>query len=201
MRRTSRSSVRSLATLLAAGSLLLVAVAVPVAGSDHRADPGASGKPGEGPRTEKAAKPGKPAKAERQAKVPAAPVTLTGRVGTRAAGDGDPEYTLTVGGTVHVLDAGPAWWWGEDHPLAGRVGDTVTITGEQAEGSAEVDVLAIDGTALRAAGRPAWAGGWKAVGERHPGWAAWKIEKLEARGEHRGGSPSWAGPKAGDAEG
>ena len=77
-----------------------------------------------------------------------------------------------------MLSAGPKWWWGDASPLAGAVGKTVTIDGEQAEGSDEVDVLAIDGTAIRAAGKPPWAGGWKVVGERHPGWAQWKVDKV-----------------------
>ena len=90
-----------------------------------------------------------------------------------------------------VLEAGPPWWWGEDNPLAPFVGETVTVEGEQAEGSDSVDVHAVNGTAIREAGRPPWAGGPKVVGEAHPGWKAWKVEREP--GTH--GRPPWAGPK------
>jgi hypothetical protein len=51
----------------------------------------------------------------------------------------------------------------------------VTVHGWQREGTTDVSVDTVDGVALRAAGRPPWAGGPKAVGERHPGWKAWKL--------------------------
>ena len=41
----------------------------------------------------------------------------SGTVGTRTDDDGDVEYTLTNGTTVLVLDAGPSWFYGDDHPL------------------------------------------------------------------------------------
>jgi hypothetical protein len=125
-------------------------------------------------------------KPDKGPKTPEHPVTLTGVVGQSADGG---DYTLTVGSTVYVLSAGPTWWWGDSSPLAGAVGKNVTIDGEQAEGSDEVDVLAIDGTAIRAAGKPPWAGGWKVVGEQHPGWAQWKVDKLSDRGHGRDGAP------------
>jgi hypothetical protein len=87
---------------------------------------------------------------------------------------------------VYQLEAGPTWWWGDANPLAAVVGKHVTITGEQAKGSTDVDVLAIDGTAIRAAGKPPWAGGWKVVGPKHPGWAQWKADKLADKGLDNG---------------
>ena len=93
------------------------------------------------------------------------PVTLTGIVGHPSEDD----FTLVVGITVYDLSVGPPWWWGDASPLAAVVGKTVTIDGEQEEGSNEVDVLAIDGKAIREPGRPPWAGGWKVVGSKHPG--------------------------------
>jgi hypothetical protein len=127
----------------------------------------------------------KPDKAAKKDKAPEHPVTLTGIVGHPSEDD----FTLVVGITVYRLSAGPPWWWGDASPLAAVVGKTVTIDGEQAEGSNEVDVLAINGKAIRAPGRPPWAGGWKVVGSKHPGWAQWKIDKLAGKGHGRDTAP------------
>jgi hypothetical protein len=134
-------------------------------------------------------KPDKAAKPEKGPKSPEHPVTLTGVVGQPDGEEG--EYTLVVGIKVYQLSAGPKWWWGDANPLAGSVGKVVTIDGEQAEGSNEVDVLAIDGTAVRTPGKPPWAGGWKVVGEKHPGWAQWKVDKINGRagGHGKDGAP------------
>ena len=144
-------------------------------------EPSASAEPAE--RTEEenggTGKPDKAPKPDKGPKTPEHPVTLTGIVGQPDGEEG--EYTLVVGVKVYQLSAGPKWWWGDANPLAGSVGKVVTIDGEQAEGSDEVDVLAIDGTAIRAAGKPPWAGGWKVVGEKHPGWAQWKVDKHARR--------------------
>ena len=121
------------------------------------------------------------ATSDRQAKAPEQGVTLTGTVGTRTAADGTTEYTLTNGATVLSLDAGPAWFFGDAYPLAPFVGQQVTITGEQHDGSTSVDVLTVDGTALRGPGKPPWAGGWKRVGERHPGWSQEKADRQAAK--------------------
>jgi hypothetical protein len=118
---------------------------------------------------------------------PEHPVTLTGVV--KAASGDEGGYTLTVGSTVYELSAGPKWWWGDNNPLAKVVGKTVKIDGEQEEGSTEVDVLAIDGTAIRAPGKPPWAGGWKVVGPKHPGWAQWKIDMHAGKGLGKDGAP------------
>jgi hypothetical protein len=185
---------RAFAILAAAGALALLVVAVPVAGrggaglTNAAPDPGASEKP-------------KPSKGPKAEKEPTTPVTLTGTVGTRTDEGGETVYTLTVGSTVHDLEAGPPWFWGDANPLKPLVGKTVTIEGEQAAGSTTVEVATADGTAIRGEGKPPWAGGWKVVGKAHPGWAQWKVDKQAAKGAagkagagH--GRPSWAGPKS-----
>jgi hypothetical protein len=120
-------------------------------------------------------------------KAPEHPVTLTGIVG-RSSGE-DADYTLVVGLKVYRLSAGPHWWWGDANPLAAVFGKNVTIDGEQEEGSDEVDVLKIDGKAIREPGRPPWAGGWKVVGPKHPGWAQWKVDKADGNGHGRDSAP------------
>jgi hypothetical protein len=131
---------------------------------------------------------GKPDKAgKHDAKTPEHPVTLKGIVGRSSGEDG--EFTLVVGLKVYRLSAGPRWWWGDSSPLAAVVGKVVTIDGEQEDGSDEVDVLAIDGKQIRAPGRPPWAGGWKVVGSRHPGWAQWKVNKAAAKDHGRNSAP------------
>jgi hypothetical protein len=143
--------------------------------SDEDSQGGGNGKP------DKVAKPG------HDEDVPEHPVTLTGTVGKAAGDDGD--FTLTVGSTVYTLEAGPKWWWGDASPLGASVGKRVTIQGELEDGSTDVDVLAIDGKQLRPAGRPPWAGGWKVVGPKHPGWAQWKVDKQAAKGHGRDSAP------------
>ena len=130
--------------------------------------------PSKEPKPDKTAKPERGPKA---AKAPEVPITLRGTVAVATDGRW-PAYTLSSGGTTYELSAGPPWWWGASNPLAKAVGKSVTIGGERVAGSAEVDVLTIDGVAVREAGRPPWAGGWKDVGARHPGWAQWKADKM-----------------------
>jgi hypothetical protein len=185
---------RLVALAVAGGALAVALVAVPVLGqgsstarlagaapaaSDHAA---ASEKPGKGPKADKDTAEG-------------SPVSLTGTVGTRTDADGDTAYTLTVGTTVYDLEAGPPWFWGDNHPLKGLVGKNVKIDGEQAAGSSSVEVFTADGKALREPGKPPWAGGWKVVGKTHPGWSQAKADRQAAKGEHGTGRPSWAGPK------
>lgn len=181
-----------------AGLVAVVAIAVPVLGgamgpaTAPAAAPAAeSEKPGNGPKTEKPGKGPKEPKAERPAQTP---VTRTGRIDTSTGADGDTGYTLTVGSTVYDLDAGPPWWWGESHPLKGLVGETATIEGEQAEGSTSIDVRVVNGTEIRAAGRPPWAGGWKVVGDKHPGWTQAKADRAAEKANRESGRPPWAGP-------
>ncbi len=87
-----------------------------------------------------------------------------------ADGKGRPTYTLTAGSTTWELSAGPPWYWGDANPLEASAGKQVTVVGTYHEGETELDVQTVDGTAIRAAGKPPWAGGPKVVGERHPGW-------------------------------
>ena len=123
----------------------------------------------------------KPEKAPKAKKAPGVDVTITGTVATRTDADGNTEYTTVAGGKTLVLEAGPAWFHGANNPLKPFVGERVTITGSQRPGEDEVDVEAVNGTSLRAAGKPPWAGGWKRVGERHPGWTQEKWDRWQAR--------------------
>ena len=131
-------------------------------------------------------KPNKAAKPGQAAEAPEHPVKLTGIVGQPV---GEDEFTLVVGITVYRLSVGPPWWWGDASPLGAVKGKVVTIDGEQAEGSDEVDVLAIDGKVIREPGRPPWAGGWKVVGSKHPGWAQWKVDKQAGKGHGQNEAP------------
>lgn len=114
-------------------------------------------------------------------KVRGVDLTVTGTLGARTAADGTTEYTLTSGDKVLLLDAGPAWFFGDAYPLAPYVGKQITITGEQKKDSTSVDVLTVDGTALREPGKPPWAGGWKVVGKDHPGWSQEKADRQAAK--------------------
>ena len=155
---------------------LFVAISVPAIA----AAPSASAPPSGATPTEKPDKSARPAKAEK-AHEPEVTVTLSGTVGTSTDADGKPQYTLQSGGTTYTLEAGPSWFYGDKHPLKPFVGKSVTIVGEQKTGSAEIDVLSVNGTAIREPGRPPWAGGWKRVGEKHPGWSQEKADRFKAK--------------------
>ena len=114
-------------------------------------------------------------------KTPEVAITLHGTVTTAKDAKGRPTFSLTSGGTTYELEAGPPWFWGDNNPLAKFSGKTVTIAGETHTGSTEVDVQTVDGTAIRAPGKPPWAGGWKVVGEKHPGWSQAKADKFKAK--------------------
>jgi hypothetical protein len=148
-----RGSLRGPLLALALLALLGV-VAIPALAAAPSAAPGASDHPGKGPKASKA---------------PEVAVTLRGVVNASKDADGDPGYSMTVDGKTVRLEAGPAWYFGDKHPLAAYVGKTVTITGGQR--GDEVDVETVDGVRIRAEGKPPWAGGWKAVGSAHPGWS------------------------------
>ena len=150
--------VRRPTLLLPALTVLAVVLAVPVL----------AGQPGVG-------------QGKAKDKAPKAPITLDGTIEATQDADGATAYTLTDGGTTYTLEAGPPWFFGDDHPLQPFVGESVTVEGEVAEGSTEVDVISINGTALREAGKPAWAGGWRIVGKAHPGWSQDKADRFEAR--------------------
>lgn len=177
----STGPVRGLLSL-AVLAVLIVLVALPTFAADPSpgtsAAPAATAEPDE---PGESGEPGKPDKAPKAEKAPETPVTLSGTVGTRTDADGHTEYTLTTGGKTVVLEGGPSWFYGNDHPLKPYVGKRVTITGSQRVGDTEVDVEAVDGKVIRAAGKPPWAGGWKRVGARHPGWTQEKMDRWQAR--------------------
>jgi hypothetical protein len=109
------------------------------------------------------------------------PITLHGTIMATTDAEGDTSYTLSDGAKTYTLEAGPKWFFGEDYPLKAFVGQNVTVEGELAEGSAEVDVKSVNGTALRGEGKPPWAGGWKRVGSSHPGWSQEKADRFKAK--------------------
>ena len=144
-------------------SLLLAVVAgVVIVGTVAAADPSPPQVP-----------PGQQKNAENNAeKGPEVAFTGSGQISASKDGQGRPEYTITVSGKTWTLSAGPKWFWGTDSPLAAYVGKTVDVVGTYREGTTEVDVATVDGTAIREEGRPPWAGGPARVGEKHPGWKA-----------------------------
>lgn len=144
--------------LLAVGAI----VALALSGSVLAASPQPSEPTGPGRSKE--------AKETKADKGPELTTTVTGTVSRAPDGQGRPSYSITAGGTTWELSAGPPWYWGDDSPLEASVGKSVTVVGTYHEGATDLSVDSIDGTAIRAAGKPPWAGGPKAVGERHPGW-------------------------------
>jgi hypothetical protein len=164
---------------------LIVIVAIPVLAASPSPSPTSSTSPRvAASAAPERAKPSKVPGAQREnkkEKTPEVDVTLKGVVGTRVTADGGTEYTLTVGSTVLTLEAGPAWFYGDKHPLKRFVGKTVTVVGEQAKGATEVEVRSVDGTTIREPGKPPWAGGWKRVGKIHPGWSQEKWDRWQAK--------------------
>ena len=150
--------VRRPTVLLSALAILAILLAVPVLAGGNEKAPG-----------------------QQKDKQPSTPITITGTVEKGADADGERAYTLRDGGTTYTLEAGPKWFFGKDYPLEPYVGETVTIDGEIAEGSTEVEVQAVNGTAIREPGKPPWVGGWKVVGEAHPGWTQDKAARLTAK--------------------
>lgn len=181
----------ALPTLAAEPSVSPAASAEPTASAaatpapSATAAPAATAEPNEVEESAKPTKPPKEPKGPKAAKTPANDVTITGTVATRTHADGNTEYTMAAGGKTLVLEAGPRWYFGDDHPLKAFVGKRVTITGSQRAGDDEVDVEAVNGTRLRAAGKPPWAGGWKRVGQRHPGWSQEKWDRWQERAAAR----------------
>lgn len=96
--------------------------------------------------------------------------TLTGTVASAEDAKGRATFTMTVGGVTWELSAGPKWFWGANNPLAAFVGKSVEVAGTYRSGETDLDVVTVDGKALRAAVKPPWAGGPKVVGKVHPGW-------------------------------
>lgn len=114
-------------------------------------------------------------------------VTLATREVTLETGrdaDGETEYRLSDG-TSSVLSVGPPWFYGDDHPLAELLGQRITVIGQRDDGTPgheavpeasghgqrSFEVYSVNGVELRAPGKPPWAGGPAAVGDRHPGLA------------------------------
>ena len=161
------------AILLGVGLIALVAaVALPALAASPSPSAGSAAA---SPAPSREPKASKEPKAVKAAKAPEVAVTLRGPVAAVKDANGRTTYTLTANGKTVRLDAGPAWFFGDKHPLAPFVGKTVTITGGQR--GDEVDVATVDGVRLRAAGKPPWAGGWKAVGSAHPGWSQEKADR------------------------
>jgi hypothetical protein len=170
--------------------LLLAAVAIPALAAGPVTAPAGDAAGAQPAQAEKSPAPGKGPK-EKKVKVAKDPITLTGRVSATTDENGRREYRLASGGKTYILDGGPSWFYGDKHPLEAHVGKSVTIAGEAAAGSTEVDVDSVNGTAIREPGRPPWAGGWKVVGKAHPGWSQEKAdrmaEKLELKKTKFGG--------------
>ncbi len=167
---------------LAVLAILIALVALPALAAEPSASPTRTAEPTAEPRAaEESAKPPKARKAPKAVKAPGVPVTITGTVASRTDAGGRAEYTMNTGGQTLVLDGGPSWFYGDDHPLKAHVGKRVTITGSQRAGELEVEVEAVDGKVIRAPGKPPWAGGWKRVGERHPGWTQEKWDRWQAK--------------------
>ena len=141
---------------------ILVALAVPVLAVKPTSPPG---------QADRADKPDKPDKAA---------ISISGAIQQSTDANGRAVFTLQHAGTTYTLESGPSWFYADEHPLSQYVGQVVTVAGETAAGSGEIDVETVDGTALREPGRPPWAGGWRVVGERHPGWSHAKADRHEA---------------------
>ena len=127
-----------------------------------------------------AAKPSQPP-GQSKDKATKVPITLTGTIEVAKDADGRDTYSMQSGGKTYTLEAGPAWFFGDNYPLKPYVGKSVTVVGEVAEGSTDVEVESVDGKALRAAGKPPWAGGWRRVGSVHPGWSQEKADRFKLK--------------------
>lgn len=138
------------------------------------------------PKASKSPKPEKSSQGQKAAKTPTVDVRLLGVVKRTTNDKGRAAYTMTVNGTTYELEAGPPWFFGDNHPLEPYVDKTVTVEGDQHEGSPEVDVATVNGKLIRESGRPPWAGGWKHVGKVHPGWSQEKWDRWQAKLEAKG---------------
>jgi cytoskeletal protein RodZ len=159
--------------------------------SAESAQPGATPETVTAPRPDKTPDPAsdsekqKGPKGDKESEVP---VTVTGVVKQAADGQGRPSFTLTAGATTWELSAGPPWYWGDKNPLAAYVGKSVTVAGEAEQGGTELDVDTVDGKAIRAPGKPPWAGGPWVVGPTHPGWKSWMANGKPGKGHDKDGA-------------
>ncbi len=189
-----KASRRSAALVTLVGVVAL-AIAIPVLGADPSSPPGQT-------KPDKSPNPGQQKKAEKtgkEAKTPELAISVTGTVQQATDGEGRPTFTLTADGKTWDLSAGPTWYWGAKNPLAAYVGKSVTIAGSTHEGSTELDVETVDGTAIRAAGKPPWAGGPWVVGPTHPGWKSWMADGKPGKGHGQAGAPGQKKDKTPDA--
>jgi hypothetical protein len=172
--------------LAAVAVVATLAIAIPVLGADttpssspgqtkpeNSAKPAQATNPGQAHKTEKAAKP---------ATSPEIAVTVFGTVQRGTDGQGRPTFTVTAAGKTWELSAGPPWYWGDKNPLMAFVGKSVTIAGSTENGSTELDVETVNDTAIRAPGKPPWAGGPWVVGPTHPGWKPWMADGKPGHG-------------------
>ena len=65
----------------------------------------------------------------------------------------------------------------------------MTIAGTSHENETELDVETVDGKAIRAPGKPPWAGGPWVVGPVHPGWKEWMTDGKPGNGHGRENAP------------
>jgi hypothetical protein len=168
MRKPSRRS-----SFLLVGVTAAMAIAIPVwaASPSPSANPSGATQPDKTEKPDKTAKPGNAGEVADDANEVA--VTAQGTVATTTDAKGDHHYTLTGGGKTWDLSAGPPWFWGDKNPLNAYVGKSVTVVGTTETGGTEIDVTTVDGKAIRAPGKPPWAGGPWVVGPTHPGWKPW----------------------------
>jgi hypothetical protein len=169
------------AGLVILAGLTALAVAIPVLA----ASPSPSSAPS-GAQPEKSEKPDKSGEPD---KGPELAITLTGTVTKGTDGQGRPTFTMTVQGKTWTLSDGPSWFWGDKNPLAAFFGKSVTVVGTQEQGGTDVDVDTVDGKALRAPGKPPWAGGPWVVGPTHPGWKDWMAGGKPGKGHGKDNAP------------
>jgi hypothetical protein len=185
MRTISRRS-----TVLVVGLVAAVGIAIPVwaASPSPASSPSSGSQPEKSAKPDKSSKPGnpgngaKPGNAAKPDKAPEVAVTAHGTVKATADAKGRSAFTLTDGAKTWDLSDGPPWFWGDKDPLKAYVGKTVTVAGTTQTGDTEIDVETVDGTAIRAAGKPPWAGGPWVVGPTHPGWKSWMAGGKPGKG-------------------
>jgi hypothetical protein len=174
--------------LVILAGLTALAVAIPVLAASPSPSSAPSGR-APAVASEKPVKPDKSAKPE---KGPEVAITLTGTVTKGTDGQGRPTFSMTAQGKTWTLSAGPPWFWGDKNPLAASVGKSVTVVGTQEGSGTEVEVDTVDGKALRAPGKPPWAGGPWVVGPTHPGWKSWMAGGKPGNGHGNGGAKEQA---------
>ena len=190
--------------LLAVAVIAALAIAIPVIAADPspassppgQTKPDVSEKPDESTSSDQA---DKAAKAGKPAKVPEIAVTVDGTVHQATGDKGRPTFTITAGGKVWELSDGPPWYWGDNDPLKAYVGKSVKVAGSTAEGSTELEVESVNGTAIRAAGKPPWAGGPWVVGPTHPGWKPWMADGKPGNGHGQKTAPGQNKDKSPDS--